>query len=118
MPTMSILACGVERHISSLITEKKMPKPIYFGLTKNKKKLDVLIAKHDNEEWFCAYDENSKILPIIKVSDTNPLGKQNQINLLACFSICSIMIENILEMKDISNFFRDTRTSFGESSVS
>ena len=72
MPTMSIFACGVEQHISSLITEKKMPKPIYFGLNKNKKKLDVLIAKHDNEEWFCTYDENSKILPIIKVSDTNP----------------------------------------------
>ena len=100
------LSMRVEQHISSLISEKKMPKPIYFGLTKNKKKLDVLIAKHDNEEWFCAYDENNKILPIIKVSDTNPLGKQNQINLLACFSICSIMIENILEMKDISNFFK------------
>ena len=31
------LRMRIERHISSLITEKKMPKPIYFGLTKNKK---------------------------------------------------------------------------------
>ena len=103
------LSMRIEGHISSLITEKKMPKPIYFGLTKNKKRLDVLIAKHDDDEWFCTYDEDSKILPIIRVSDTNPLGKQNQINLLACFSICSTMIENILEMKDISNFFRIPR---------
>ena len=100
------LSMRVEQHISSLISEKKMPKPIYFGLTNNKKKLNVLIEKHDNEEWFCAYDEKSKLLPIIKVSDTSPLGKQNQINLLACFSICSIMIENIFEMKSISNFFK------------
>jgi len=99
------LSMRIEQHISSLITEKKIPKPIYFGLNENKKRLDVLIAKHDNEQWFCTYDEDGKILPIIKVSDTNPLGKQNQINLLACFSICSTMIENILEMKDISNFF-------------
>ena len=100
------LSMRVEKHISSLISEKKMPKPIYFGLTNNKKKLDVLIEKYNNEEWFCAYDEKSKILPIIKVSDTSRLGKQNQINLLACFSICSIMIENIFEMKGISNFFK------------
>jgi len=100
------LRMRVERHISSLNSKGKMPEPIYFGLTKNKKKLDVLIAKRDNDEWFCAYDENRKILPIIKVGETNPLGKQNQINLLACFSICSIVLENILEMKDISNFFK------------
>ena len=100
------LGMRVEQHISSLISEKKMPKPIYFGLNKNNEKLDVLIATHDNEEWFCAYDEDNKILPIIKVSDTNHLGKQNQINLLACFSICSIVIKNIFEMKDISNFFK------------
>ena len=100
------LRMRVERHISLLNSEEKIPQPIYFGLTKNKKKLDVLIAKHRNEEWFCAYDENNKILPIIKVSETNPLGKQNQINLLACFSICSTVLENILEMKNISNFFK------------
>ncbi|MDA9689492.1 UDP-N-acetylmuramoyl-L-alanine--D-glutamate ligase [Betaproteobacteria bacterium] len=100
------LSMQVEQHISSLNSEKKMLKPIYFGLTKNKKELDVLIAEHNNEEWFCAYGENSKILPIIKVSDTTCLGKQNQINLLACFSICSIIIDNILEMKGISNFFK------------
>ena len=100
------LRMRVEQHISSLKSGEEIPEPIYFGLTKNKKDLDVLIAKHDNEEWFCVYDENGKILPIIKVSETNPLGKQNQINLLACFSICSIMLENILEMKDISNFFK------------
>lgn len=100
------LGIRVEKHISSLISEKKMPKPIYFGLTENKKKLDVLIAKHEEEEWFCTYDEDNKILPIIKVSDTKSLGKQNQINLLACFSICSIVIKNIFEMKDISNFFK------------
>ena len=35
------LSTRIERHISSLITEKKMPKPIYFGLTKNKKRLDM-----------------------------------------------------------------------------
>ena len=103
------LRMPVERHISSSISKEKMPKPIYFGLTKNNRKLDVFIAKRDNEEWFCAYDKYSKILPIIKVNDTKPLGKQNRINLLACFSICSIMIKNILEMKDISNFFKIPR---------
>ena len=100
------LRMRVEQHISPLTSEKKMQKPIYFGLTKNKKKLDVLITKHNNEEWFCAYDENNEIFPIITVRDTNPLGQQNQINLLACFSICSIAIENIVEIKDISNFFK------------
>ena len=38
------LGIRVEKHISSLLSEKKMPKPIYFGLTENKKKLDVVIA--------------------------------------------------------------------------
>ena len=100
------LSMRVEQHISSMASEEKMPKPIYFGLTGNKKKLDVLIAPYDNEEWFCAYDKENNILPIIKTSDTESLGKQNQINLLACFSVCSIMMENILEMQDISNFFK------------
>ena len=48
-----------------------MPKPIYFGLTKIKK-IRCSDSEAHNEEWFCAYDENNKILPIIKVSDTNP----------------------------------------------
>ena len=100
------LSMRVEQHISSLSSEAKKQKPIYFGLNGNKKKLDVLIAPYENEEWFCAYDEENNVLPIIKTSDTSSLGKQNQINLLACFSVCSIVMENILEMKDISNFFK------------
>ena len=102
----SDLSIRVEQHISSSIRDGEISKPVYYGITTNKPKLDVLIEKYDGEEWFCAYDVSNNILPIIKVKETKSLGKQNQINLLACFSICSVMIQNILEIKEISNVFK------------
>ena len=100
------LKIRIEKHISSLDRKEGTQKPIYFGLRSNKQKVDFCIKKYNGEDWFCMTGERENIVPVLKVKDSVSLGKQNRINLLATFSLCSIVLHDITEMSEIDYSFK------------
>ena len=86
--------------------KKKFKEAIHFGLDQ-KISFGVYSKETINDkEFFSTHDIKRKQIPILRLSEIEDIGVQNHINVLGCFSMASLVLKNLEELRFVSHVFK------------
>ena len=108
-PVINLDEKGLKDKISTYYkknNQKKFKEAIHFGLDQ---KISVGVYSKEamnGQEFFATHDVDGKQIPILRPSKIEDIGVQNHINILACFSMASLVLKDLEELRFVSHVFK------------